>query len=100
MEDYESKLTAYAEKLIELTQEIEIMEKNPDAYNEADIGDKKVEIKQLEALIKDLQLSIKRSTTVFESLRVQVGHHIKQMFNIMPSHRQKHVFLFRSQPWR
>ncbi|TMS21533.1 hypothetical protein E3U43_015506 [Larimichthys crocea] len=32
----------------------------------------KVEIKQVEALIKELQISITSSTTVFESLRVQI----------------------------
>lgn len=49
------------------------MEKNPDAYNDADIEEIKVEIKQVEALIKELQLSINGSTIVFESLRVQVS---------------------------
>lgn len=48
------------------------MEKNPDDYTEADISEIKVEIKQVEALINELQLSINVSTTVFESLRVQV----------------------------
>ncbi|XP_059208612.1 olfactomedin-4-like [Centropristis striata] len=72
LEDYEIKLTAYAEKIIHLTAEIETMEKNPDDYNDADLDDTKVEIKQVEALIKELQLSIRGSTTVFESLRVQI----------------------------
>ncbi|XP_042356099.1 olfactomedin-4-like [Plectropomus leopardus] len=72
LEDYEIKLTAYAEKIIKMTAEIEKMEKNPDAYNDADMDDMKVEIKQVEALIKELQLSIKGSTTVFESLRVEI----------------------------
>lgn len=51
------------------------MEKNPDAYNDADMDDIKVEIKQVEALIKELQLSIRGSTAVFQSLRVQVSPH-------------------------
>ncbi|KAF3844782.1 hypothetical protein F7725_007945 [Dissostichus mawsoni] len=54
LEDYEIKLTAYAERIIELLVEI------------------KIEIKQAEALIKELHLSIKGSTTVFESLRIQI----------------------------
>lgn len=49
------------------------MEKDPDAYNDADIDEVKVEIKQVEALIKELQLSIRGSTAIFESLRVQVS---------------------------
>lgn len=73
LEDYETKLTAYSERIIKLTAEIEIMEKKPDAYNDADMDEMKVKIKQVEALIKELQLSIKGSTTVFESLRVEVS---------------------------
>ncbi|KAF3701292.1 Olfactomedin-4 [Channa argus] len=72
LEEYETKLTAYAEKIVQLTVEIEKIEKNPDGYNDADIEEIKVEIKQVEALIKELQLSIKGSSTVFESLRVQI----------------------------
>lgn len=73
MEEYETKLTAYAEKIVKLTVKIEKMEKNPDDFNDADIEEVKVEIKLVEALIKELQISINSSTTVFESLRVQVS---------------------------
>lgn len=74
-------MTEYAEKIIKLTAEIEKMEKNPDAYNDADMDEKKVEIKQVEALIKELQQYISGSTTVFVNLRKEVspahgGHHI------------------------
>ncbi|XP_071781360.2 olfactomedin-4 [Centroberyx gerrardi] len=72
LETYETKLTAYAEKIITLTAEIEKMEKNPDSYIEAHLEEVKVEIKQVEALIVELQASIQGSTTVFESLRVQI----------------------------
>ncbi|KAJ4939370.1 hypothetical protein JOQ06_028819 [Pogonophryne albipinna] len=72
LEDYEIKLTAYEERIIELSVQIEKMEKNPDAYNDADKVEIKIEIKQAEALIKELHLSIKGSTTVFESLRIQI----------------------------
>ncbi|CAJ1073725.1 unnamed protein product [Xyrichtys novacula] len=72
IEDYESKITSYAEKIVKLTTEIEKIEKNPDDYNDTDIGDVKVEIKQVEALIKELQLSLSSSTDVFESLQVEV----------------------------
>lgn len=73
MEDYETKITTYAEKIIKLTAAIEKMEKNPDSYNDADLDDKKVEIKQVEALVKELQGSVSGSKTVFQTLRVQVG---------------------------
>ncbi|XP_075304766.1 olfactomedin-4 [Odontesthes bonariensis] len=70
--DYETKLTEFAEKIRKLTADIEQMEKNPDDYSEADLEGMTVQIKQVEALIKELQLSINGSTTVFESLRVQI----------------------------
>lgn len=74
MEDYELKITQYTEKIIKLTVKIETMEKNPDDYNEADFEEINVQIKQVEALIVELQLSINASVAVFESLHVQVSH--------------------------
>lgn len=49
------------------------MEKNPDDYSSAEFEEVKVEIKQVEALIKELQLSINGSITLFESLHVEVS---------------------------
>lgn len=72
MEDYETKITTYAAKIVKLTADIEIIEKNPDSYNDADLDDKKVEIKQVEALVKELRSSINGSKTVFQTLHVQV----------------------------
>ncbi|XP_034015902.1 olfactomedin-4 isoform X2 [Thalassophryne amazonica] len=72
IEDYETKMTVYVEKIIKLTAEIEKVEKNPDAYNDAYFEEVKVKIKQVEALIAELQVSIKSSTMIFESLRVQI----------------------------
>ncbi|KAM7402934.1 hypothetical protein PAMA_003722 [Pampus argenteus] len=92
MEDYETKLAAYAEQIIKLTVEIEKMEKNPDAYNDADIDEIKVEIKQVEALIKELQLSIRGSTTVFESLRVQITAMVGTLTELEKTH-DKNVVL-------
>ncbi|XP_068608179.1 olfactomedin-4 [Brachionichthys hirsutus] len=71
LEEYEIKMTAYVEKILKLTVEIEEMEKHSSDYNDADFADMKVEIKQVEALIKELQASISGSVTVFESLRVE-----------------------------
>lgn len=87
LEDYEVKLTAYAEKIIKLTAEIEKMEKNPDTYDDTDLDELKIEIKQVEALIKELQLSISGSTTVFGSLRVQVSH-MSHQIELIPRHHQ------------
>uniref|UniRef100_A0A3Q3JPC4 Olfactomedin-like domain-containing protein n=1 Tax=Monopterus albus TaxID=43700 RepID=A0A3Q3JPC4_MONAL len=68
----ESGLFFTTTKIIMLTVEIEQMEENPDDNNDADLEKIKVEIKLVEALIKELQLSINGSTTVFESLRMQI----------------------------
>lgn len=68
-------MTEYAEKITKLTVDIETLEKNPDDFNEADFEDVKVQIKQAEALIIELQLSVNASVLVFESLHVQVSHH-------------------------
>lgn len=93
MEDYETKITSYAERIIKLTADIEKMEKNPDSYNDADLDDKKVEIKQVEALVKELQGSISGSKTVFESLRVQVCPTDVGPIKPKPEHVENH-FLF------
>lgn len=69
------------------------MEKNPDSYNDADLNDKKVEIKQVEALVKELQGSISASKTVFESLHVQVCPADFGPIKPKPEHVAKH-FLF------
>ncbi|TWW72182.1 Olfactomedin-4 [Takifugu flavidus] len=42
LEDYETKITTYAARIVKLTADIEKMEKNPDSYNDADLDDKKV----------------------------------------------------------
>lgn len=63
------------------------MEKNPNTYDDADLDEIKIQIKQVEALIKELQLSISGSTTVFGSLRVQVSHKSHQK-ELMQSHHQ------------
>lgn len=72
LEEYDIKMTAYAEKIVKLTGKVEVIEKNPDDFNDADLEEIKVEIKQVEALIEELQVSIKGSTTVFESLRIEI----------------------------
>ncbi|XP_014066441.1 olfactomedin-4 isoform X1 [Salmo salar] len=72
-ETYESKLTVYAERIVNLTVLVELMEKNPNAYSEAYMQEVKVQIKQLEALVQELLGSIQTSTTVFESLHQQIS---------------------------
>lgn len=84
------------------------MEKDSDSYNDADLDEVKVKIKQVEALIKELKLSIGSSTTVFESLHAQVSpvdgnNHIHHINRETVHLKKKKVFIFRSpsqgRPW-
>ncbi|KAK5857305.1 hypothetical protein PBY51_010560 [Eleginops maclovinus] len=95
LEDYEIKLTAYAEKIIELSVEIEVMEKNPDAYGDADKVEMKMKIKLVEALIKELHLTIKGSTTVFVSLRVQITVMVKTLTRLEKTYDKNLVLVTR-----
>ncbi|XP_022064211.2 olfactomedin-4 [Acanthochromis polyacanthus] len=95
LEDYEVKMTEYAEKIVKLTTEIEKMERDPDSYNEDDFQNTKVEIKQVEALITELQLSISGSTTVFESLRLEVTAVVATLNRLEKTHDKNLVLAIR-----
>ncbi|KAM6912149.1 olfactomedin-4-like [Xenentodon cancila] len=97
IEYYETKLTAHAEKIIKLTAEIEKAEKNPDDYNEADLNEIKIQIKQVEALIKELQVSINGSITVFESLRVRVTAMVHTLDSLEKTYDKNLVLVTRRQ---
>ncbi|XP_057716301.1 olfactomedin-4-like [Corythoichthys intestinalis] len=86
IEDYESKMTQYAEKIIELTREIEILEQNLVANSEATLENMEVKIKQVEALIEELQLSFKSSTTVFQSLHQEITVMVKSLDKVEKTH--------------
>ncbi|KAJ3613918.1 hypothetical protein NHX12_020161 [Muraenolepis orangiensis] len=72
METYEIKITAYTARIVNLTGEVEKMEKAPEAFNEAHTESIKVQIKQVEALVMELQSSIHGSFAVFTSIRETV----------------------------
>ncbi|KAM9355063.1 olfactomedin-4-like [Pholidichthys leucotaenia] len=95
LEEYEIKVIDYAEKIIKLTAEIEQMEKNTDGYTENDFIEKKVEIKQVEALIKELQLSINRSTVIFESLHVEITAAVATLTRLEKTYDKNMVLLTR-----
>lgn len=71
---FESKVTIYKEKIVNLTVSIGIMENDPDSYTEVHIQEVKIQIKQIEALIVELQASIEVSSTVLVSIRKEVKH--------------------------
>ncbi|CAL8286429.1 unnamed protein product [Lota lota] len=72
METYENKIPAYVVKIANLTMEIEKMENDPEAVNETSTESMKIQIKQAEALVVELQSSVQGSAAVFESLRETV----------------------------
>ncbi|CAL8272506.1 unnamed protein product [Merluccius merluccius] len=72
METYETQIMAYTAKIVNLTGEIKKMEKDPEAFNEAYTESIKVQIKQVEALVVELQSSVHGSFAVFEYIRETV----------------------------
>ncbi len=72
VEIFEVKLKVYIAKITNLTVLIELMEDDPDSYSELQIEEVKIKIKQVEALIVELQASIQTSSTVLISIRGQV----------------------------
>uniref|UniRef100_A0AAR2JGB9 Olfactomedin-like domain-containing protein n=1 Tax=Pygocentrus nattereri TaxID=42514 RepID=A0AAR2JGB9_PYGNA len=74
VEMFESKLTIYMEKVVNLTVLIKIMEDDPDSYSELYIQEVKIQIKQVEALILELQASIQTSYTVLITIHKEVTH--------------------------
>lgn len=71
---FEIRLTIYVEKIMNLTVLTGIMENDPDSYTEVQIQEVKIQIKQIEALIVELQASIEISSTVLVSIRKEVKH--------------------------
>ncbi|MCJ8736666.1 hypothetical protein PDJAM_G00015170 [Pangasius djambal] len=72
IEMFEIKLTIYMEKIVNLTVLIGIMENDPDSYTEVQIQEVKIQIKQIEALVVELQASIEISSTVLVSIRKEI----------------------------
>ncbi|XP_053700607.1 olfactomedin-4 [Synchiropus splendidus] len=72
VEEYETKMASYAEKIKKLTERIEGMEDSPHGYDGGDFEEVRVEIKQVEALVGELQLSINTTGVSLESIRAQV----------------------------
>lgn len=59
-------------KIANLTVLVGIMENDPDSYTEVHIQEVKIQIKQIEALIVELQASIEISSQVLVSIRQEV----------------------------
>uniref|UniRef100_A0A0E9P6G4 Uncharacterized protein n=1 Tax=Anguilla anguilla TaxID=7936 RepID=A0A0E9P6G4_ANGAN len=68
---YESKLAIYVEKIVNLTVQIELMEK--DSYNELQIQKLKIEIAQVKVLITELQGSIQVSASSLKIISQEIS---------------------------
>ncbi|XP_061087427.1 olfactomedin-4 [Conger conger] len=76
---YESKMAIYLEKIVNLTLQVELMEKDPDSYNELHMQEVKTKIKQVEVLITELQGSIQVSAS---SLKI-ISQEISSMITVL-----------------
>ncbi|XP_058604628.1 olfactomedin-4 [Onychostoma macrolepis] len=79
VEMFEVKLKVYIAKIMNLTVLIKLMEDDPDSYSELQIEEVKIKIKQVEALIVELQASIQTSSTVLISIREQISVMITEL---------------------
>ncbi|KAG5857572.1 hypothetical protein ANANG_G00020880 [Anguilla anguilla] len=68
---YESKLAIHVEKIVNLTVQIELMEK--DSYNELHIQELKIEIAQVKVLITELQGSIQVSASSLKIISQEIS---------------------------
>lgn len=66
------KLNIYITKITNLTLLIKLMEDDPDSYSELQLEEVKIKIKQVEALIVELQASMQTTSNVLLTIREQV----------------------------
>ncbi|CAL8295326.1 unnamed protein product [Arctogadus glacialis] len=91
MESYESQITAYTVKILNLTMEIEKMEGDPEAVNDTQTESMKIQIKQAEALVVELQSLVQASAAVFESLRETVTSQMSTLTQLEEEHDKNRV---------
>lgn len=72
VETYEVQLNIYIAKITNLTLLIKLMEDDPDSYSELQLEEVNIKIKQVEALIVELQASIQTTSAVLITIREQV----------------------------
>lgn len=73
----------YEKKLSNLTVRIEIMEKDTISYTELDFELIKVEVKEMEKLIKQLKVGFVGSSVIVDQLEVEVRNEITSCALIM-----------------
>ncbi|XP_069799488.1 olfactomedin-4-like [Dendropsophus ebraccatus] len=91
---YESTLIIYMERLVQLTKRVEEMEVGGSSYTELDFELLKLEIKEMEALILQLKLSMNSTNSVVETLYVQIRN-ISIMVNQLEVYDKNNVMVIR-----
>lgn len=86
MKEYEQLISVYEKKLSNLTIRIEIMEKDTFPYNELDFELVKLEVKEMEKLIKELKVGFVGSSVILDQLEVEVRNEITSCALIMSLH--------------
>ena len=72
MKEYVQLISKYEEKLLNLTVRVSIMEKDSISYTELDFELIKMEVKEMEKLIKRLKVGFSGSTVIIDQLEVEV----------------------------
>lgn len=83
MKEYVQLISVYEKKLSNLTIRIEIMEKDTISYTELDFELIKVEVKEMEKLIKQLKVGFVGSSVIVDQLEVEVRNEITSCALIM-----------------
>ncbi|KAM5146059.1 olfactomedin-4-like [Mantella aurantiaca] len=92
--NYQATLTEYTQKLKNLTRRVEIIELGGISYTELDFELLKLEIREMESLVIKFKESINGSSTLVESLVLQI-HNISVMANNLESYDKNNVLAVR-----
>ncbi|XP_068105564.1 olfactomedin-4-like [Hyperolius riggenbachi] len=94
MQSYQATLTEYVQKMRNLTRRVEVMEMGGISFTELDFELLKMEIRQMESLVVKLKESINGSSTLVESIFVEI-HNISVMVNKLESYDKNNVLAVR-----
>ncbi|KAM4019291.1 olfactomedin-4-like [Anomaloglossus baeobatrachus] len=92
IQDYESTLIIYMERLTDLTKRVEAMENGGISYTELDFELVKLEIREMETLILQLKTSMNGNNALVEALYI---HNISVMVNQLEVYDINNVLLIR-----
>ncbi|XP_077337380.1 olfactomedin-4-like [Lithobates pipiens] len=94
IQSYQATLTEYVQKLKNLTRRVEIVELGGISFTELDFELLKLEIREMESLVIRLKQSINGSSTLVESLFVEI-HNISVMVSQLESYDKNNVLAVR-----